>query len=439
MIQPHFSRRRDLSDGKTYQSLVYHEFNGTLSSSYRSQFYESKRAVMEDCINPYGSRGFRAPGPCNSYKIVRLDSPSVEWHSANVESPPAFETYGETVSRNHFDLEQIVSSLPSVPVSIVQDNRIAASMKSITQVPTDVSVINFALEAAEFKSTFEHYSKAVTKGGLRLKEVPGWANSTLLDYSFNLSPFVGDIDKMIRLYDRVAGRIDFLLKTRGELVRQNFFNPNLWSNNPHVGTVMVHNDHTPPFGETDAWPYSTYLGADYYSHPTKYGYTSLEIDEFAATFSASWYLVQELEGLEDKYAQLRGLIAGAGINNPLKIVWNAIPFSFIADWMFPFGKLLDSFAVQPFRGRWEIYDFVNSVKETWHLTQKQVYEGQSAADTIVSNRILVERYNRKVGATISLSDVDLTDFDDRQQLLLGSLIAGNTLFRNGKKTPKKKL
>lgn len=168
-----------------------------------------------------------------------------------------------------------------------------------------------------------------------------------------------------------------------------------------------------------------------------YGYVSLEVDQYAAHFSSSWYLLQELDGLDDAWATLRGLIAGLGINNPAKIVWNAIPFSFVADWAFPFGSLLDRLAVQPFAGRWEIYDMVNSVKESWHLKQRRVYQQNYSGIKKATNRVLVERYSRRLGANIALEDIDLTDLDQKQQLLLGSLLAGNTLFRNGPKPPKK--
>jgi hypothetical protein len=321
---------------------------------------------------------------------------------------------------------------------MIQDNRIAAWSKMITQVPTDVSVANFALELLDFKESFAHYAKAVIprkylKKGLRMQDLPGWANSTFLDANFNLLPFVQDLLKMTQVFSRVAKRIDFLRKTRGKPVRQAFFNPNLWDENPHVGETIHSHVNTGPYKadwETTGFPYENYMGN---LGGSRIGGTDLMVVDFRATFSASWSLLQELEGLDDAWAQLRGLIAGLGLNNPAKIVWNAIPFSFVLDWMAPFGKTLDGLAVQPFYGRWDIYDVVNSVKETWKVRQGRYYYGDLEGIQPFYNDIIVERYNRRLGLDLSLEDVDFTDLSKQQQSLFASLIAGNTLFRSGRK------
>jgi len=437
MTLPHFSRVRDRSDGRWLNSVntSVSYYGGPLIERLENKkhYYESFKQHMEDCINPYSSRGFRSPGPCYAYKIKRTGLVSGHWTDPNPEG--LYTTYDQSVSEDHLDLSQIVSFCPTVPESMLLDNRLAALSKSITQIPTEVSIINFALELLDFKESFAHYQKAVTKGGLKMHEVPGWANSTLLDYNFNLSPFIGDIKKIIGVWQRVTDRLNFLKNNRGKPVRQSFFNPNLWDENPHVGQEIYRYTHSGPFGDPADNPvYDTYMGA----YSGNYGYASIDVDSYKAMFSASWYLLQELDGLDDAWAQLRGLIAGLGINNPAKIVWNAIPFSFIADWMFPFGKTLDYLAVQPFQGRWEVYDVVNSIKETWRLKQNRVYAnevlgmGQTRTNTVV-----VERYHRWLGLNIALQDIDFTDFTQQQQLLLGSLLAGNTLFRDGKKAHKK--
>jgi len=309
-------------------------------------------------------------------------------------------------------------------------------MKSITEVPTEISIANFAFELLEWQKSFEHYKKAVTKGGLKMKDVPGWANSTVLDYAFNLSPFIGDISKMFTVWGKVTSRLQYLLKNRGKLVRQSFYNPNLWSTNPYVGTEIHRVTQVPPF-QVGGLQVGNWMGENQRVSPIQYGYRSLRLEKYQASFSASWYLYQELEGLDDAWAGLRGLIAGLGLNNPAKIAWNAVPFSFVADWMFPFGSLLDRLAVQPFAGRWEIYDMTNSLKETAYLVQDRVYKGNDLADKKEVNGVHVQRYTRNLGADISVTDIDLTDLDQKQQLLLASLVAGNTLFRSGTKPAKK--
>lgn len=435
MTLPHFSRHRERSDGTWYFGNYRSIFPDSVSLTPIKWYYESFKQSMDDCINPIGPRGFRSPGPCSAYKISRTGPKGATWTVAHTESGFDVTYTTDTTDVHHLDLSQIVSFIPSLPPSLLQDNRIAAYQKMITQIPPSLSIINFAIEILDFKESFAHYKKAVTKGGLKIHEVPGWANSTFLDFDFNLLPFVGDLIKITQVWDRVTKRLEFLLANRGKIVRQSFYNSSLWDENPHIGTTFYSNPHTAPFVTSyvnpEGYPYETYMG-QWDGHPGTEGFVSLEMTSYKASFSASWYLLQELEGLDDAWAGLRALISGLGINNPAKIVWNAIPFSFIVDWMAPFGKALDSLAVQPFRGRWDVYDVVTSTKETIGLNQVRNFSrGTGGGYTPIVNPIVVEKYERRVGLDLSLSDIDLTDLTRDQQTLLASLFANLTLFKSG--------
>lgn len=440
MARPHYDRERVLTDGKWYQANYIKTDNYTLphygvqtvTKPYR-WYYESTYQKMRDSINPYGPRGFRAPGACSSFKVKRSGALSASWTDQSTVGPEFASRYYD-VDPGHLDLQQIESAVPHIPTSLLQDNMIASLNKMLNQIPPIISIPNFLIEALEFKGTFEHYAKAVTKGGLRLKDVPGWANSTLLDYKFNLSPFVGDIEKMIGVFDRVAKRLEFLLETRGKPVRLTFYNGKLWDENPNVNTEIYRRTHNPPFKDDPTevnWLNDFYMGHN--NNDSVRGYTRLVAKGFAAKFACHWTLIQDLQGLDDAWAGLRGLIAATGFNNPAKIVWNAIPFSFVADWAFPFGSLLDRLAVQPFYGRWDVFDVSWSVKEDWALEQERVFIPDSGTGVVHTNRVNVSRYNRRLGLDFDLSQVDFTDLTHEQQLLLASLVAANTLFRSGRK------
>jgi hypothetical protein len=450
MVSPHYPRHRVLSNGKHYtNSISFADWTGNSGISYYDQYYESIRAEMTDCINPIGPRGFRAPGPCTSYKVSRSGSVGVSWRDSDAGG---WDDYVLTYDPSHYDLQQIVSYLPEVPASIVADNRVATASKLLTQIPTVVQVANFLWESRELKASIDHYKKAVTRhgvlkigkkkavisDGLKLQDVPGWANATFLDVSFNLLPMVSDLWKMTQLYSIIAARLEFLRKNRGKPTRQTFINSNLWSENPYVGTVLRTDYHTPPFGFPINLPSSEYYmgknwdGSTFGAGP--YGNTQLTIEAFTATYAGVWTLIQELDGLDDAWATLRALIAGTGFNNPAKIIWNAIPFSFIVDWMFPFGDLLDRLAVQPFSGRWDVYDVTNSVHEKWVLHQVRNYNGGLAGIQSFTNPVVVERYSRVLGLDFNIDDLDFTDFTKQQQSLLASLAAGLTLFRHGRKS-----
>jgi hypothetical protein len=317
-----------------------------------------------------------------------------------------------------------------------------------TQVPTIVSLANFLYELKDLKSSIEHYQKAVTRRGvlkigkkkavisegLKLTDIPGWANATFLDVNFNVLPMCSDLLKLTQVWGRVAARLDFLRHNRGKPVRQSFINTDLWSENPYVGQVLRTDYHQMPALPSDHIGY--YMGANNPKNHSTYGdgNTQLYCDAFGAQFSAVWTLVQDVEGLDDAWAMLRGLIAGLGFNNPAKIVWNAIPFSFILDWMLPFGSVLDRLAVQPFYGRWDVYDVTNSVKEVYYIQERRNYnQGLDGVKTL-KNPIYVQRYRRDLGLDLDLTSLDFTDLTKQQQSLVGSLAAQLTLFKSGRKT-----
>lgn len=453
MVSPNYPRHRSLSNGKYYTGPhAYSTWDGGSGTAQFTNYYESFHAEMSDSVNPIGSRGFRSPGPCSSYKVSRRGEFGISWRDEDVGGWDTFSAY---VDPSHYDLQQIAAMIPEVPASIVADNRVATASKMLTQIPTVVQVANFLWEARELKTSIDHYKKAVTrngvlkigkkrvviKDGLKLQDVPGWANATFLDVSFNLLPMVSDLLKMTQLFSIISARLDFLRKNRGKPTRQTFINSDLWSENPYVGTVLRTDYYTPPFGgilSPIVLPYAGwYMGKDWNGstlHGGEYGNTQIVVDAYAATYAGVWTLVQELDGLDDAWAMLRALIAGTGFNNPTKIIWNAIPFSFIVDWMFPFGDVLDRLAVQPFSGRWDVYDVTNSVHEKWILKQVRNYNGGLAGIQSHVNPVVVERYSRVLGLDFNIEDLDFTDFTKQQQSLLASLAAGLTLFRHGRKS-----
>jgi hypothetical protein len=427
MLQSHFSRERFRTNfsfrtgSETYTDSA--GGTGTYPNSGPNWTFDE---VMRDCINPKGANGFRAPGPCESLRLRRYGSvnDSVVW----IDHGPHGEfgtSYSDTFDVNHYQPADVAAVLPNPPVSLLRDNRYAAWSKFITQVPTDFSVINDLFEFKDLKGTFEHYKK-LRKGGLKVRDIPGWANGTFLDAEFNELPLIGDIVKATQVYDRVAARIKFLIDNRDKPVQVKFFNPSFWDENPNVGQVLTRTDHTPPFNILPK--YDNYMGG---TPSSVYGYQLLRLKEYKATFSARCTLVQRLDGLDDSWAQLRGLIAGLGLNNPAKIVWNAIPFSFVADWFLPFGKALDNLAIQPFYGKWDLYDIQNSIKETFILDEVLHYDPKWNLPNI--HKIMVERYTRKLGLSLSLEDLAFTDLNSQQQRLATSLGLGLTLFRDKKR------
>jgi hypothetical protein len=80
------------------------------------------------------------------------------------------------------------------------------------------------------------------------------------------------------------------------------------------------------------------------------------ISKATVTYRGSAKLDSRLVGLEDWEGITAAWLAATGLNNPLAIVYEALPFSFILDWFFPVGTRLQRVGAKPIAGTWDVTD-----------------------------------------------------------------------------------
>jgi hypothetical protein len=384
---------------------------------------------MTDRKNPIDRDGKYPPGPCDSWVDLpkgrvpffyfdMLDDSGghggMRMQSHRVDVDPHMSTPSEV--RAFFDAHCKMSSADVIAF------RLSAWNHFHTQIPTEVSVANFLIELKDF----EHIAKALKKGprvkhylnkvkALRPKDIPSIANSGFLNYNFAWAPFVGDLIKFTQVIDSVSRRLQYLRKTRGVPTRVHYGSSDAFQNS-FVGNHDVL--------ETQG-PYSNF------EYDRSYSERRLTLEGTRTQVSASGVLLQNLQGLDDAWAGLRATLASLGLNNPAKIAWNALPFSFMVDWIAPVGTFLERLAVQPFSGDWEVYDVCNSIKTTATIKEDFYHVpryGFSPQLTTMAKHE-VSWYHRELGLSLSYDDVGFTSLSTNQQMLFLSLIAGNTIFR----------
>jgi hypothetical protein len=120
-----------------------------------------------------------------------------------------------------------------------------AFKKQITQVPTRTSVLNFALEASDFKPLAkgllsipkrlreQDASKVLTLGNFRLsrklpRKVAKSGVDTFLQVYFQWLPFISDIQAFVSSVDTVKRRLDFLIKNKGKPVTIRYHKPDAY-------------------------------------------------------------------------------------------------------------------------------------------------------------------------------------------------------------------
>jgi hypothetical protein len=211
--------------------------------------------------------------------------------------------------------------------------------------------------------------------------------------------------KLTQVMDSVAKRMDFLRKNRGKEVTIRLSKPDCYLNS------QLDNPYILP-----GW-------SDWYAQRT------FKMTKYQCDFYATAKLYQELEGLDDAWASLRALFASLGINNPVKAVWQAIPFSFLLDWVAPVGKWLERAAVQPFYGTWRVYDITTSVRERYDVENRLdlISSSTGAKSSFVLEKVHVDRFLRMVGLPQTLGAIDFSQLTQQQQKLFLSLVLTKVL------------
>jgi hypothetical protein len=167
---------------------------------------------------------------------------------------------------------------------------------------------------------------------------------------------------------------------------------------------------------------------DYVYHPTHFDIGGQDtwaayLASYNANYRASGILFHKLDDLNSNIGLCRGLTAALGLNNPVKAVWDAIPYSFLIGWFGKFGSMLTSLAAQPFTGLWQISDVTCSVKERAEIdllfnpTYSKYLSGK-----LTVGRAVVKRYTRVVGLPVQPWNYDLLGLSPQQLALMIALV-----------------
>lgn len=410
-------RTRTFFDGESFSpDLVYggvyypqHVDPPVVNWSHYSRIVDTK--------NKKHPSGYRDPGYCSHLKVDATpqrgysDFNHHPWGDhilftwVNGDDKPATVTMVGDYFSNH----------TSVPVGDILAAKLAAWNKFSTQVPEIVSIANFLYELKDFEPVLKNLSKArkilANQNSRRVKNIPSIANSTFLSYNFAWAPFLSDLVKFTQVLDRVHSRLDWLRRNRKKPVSVHYKNEKLAEFSPGSPELVVAHD------------YPDYTG---WIHERRY----LESQGGAASFVASAVLYQDLLGLDDAWADFRATLAALGLNNPAKIVWNAIPLSFMLDWIFPVNGFLGRLAVNPFSGKWDIYNVCHSFKRVLTITEYNDYDGGLGMPIRHHMRThRVEKYDRIPGLPLTFDDVNFTSSTPHQQALFFSLLAGQTVLK----------
>jgi hypothetical protein len=330
------------------------------------------------------------PSSPGRYGVKPLDHWSVEVLGSVPGSRPNFGWPGEAFvlhSRPQLRLNRVSLAargfdnwrflLPQLDggtiASLATDARIAFA----EQMPQELSIPNFLYEFGETKDLVEGFgdlavgllnklkASGVRKGTDKsLQELTGigskGAAGLYLGNEFGVLPLIGDLEKLAGLVTTVFKRIDQLKRTWGKEVK-------LTKRFGGLMPLPAIRDEVPVNQGGFIEPLASYNG---FLYPR---FRNTDIEYFGR-------LTHRLEGLDSVWGKVRAFLAATGFNNPLKVVWETVPFSFVIDWVSNIGNLFDGITAQPFQGQWDVYDVGYTV------TQHAVYDLRLEAPAYIGDQ-----------------------------------------------------
>lgn len=285
---------------------------------------------------------------------------------------------------------QVKALIPLMDPGLVSQYCREAFTEFTTQFPEEIGLANFLFELRELDQLFPRLSGSVGKD----------LSSGFLADQFGIQPLIDDLQKLSGLVKAVHDRIEWLRKTAGKPTRLGYYRKiQLSAGSP---TILS--------GTGGSTQLALVPG-------------TVNVD-----FRAGGTLLQNLGDLDSWITALRGFLGTAGLTNPVKIVWNAIPFSFIADWFLDIGSRVDALNLQMATADWAVYNLSHSITSVWsgalHRYSTSPYDpGPPIKEKLAT--VTAKRYQRGAGLPSSPTELGWTGLTPKQLALALAMIAAN--------------
>lgn len=226
----------------------------------------------------------------------------------------------------------------------------------LPSIKSELSVLNSIIELKDFlslKRTITHL-KEVTASlyqrrmwHLPVRDILRAASDGYLQAKFNFQPLFSDIAGIATALRTSSKRVNALIARSETLQRRHYF-VNLSDDRDSQLVSPI------TFQSTEQYPKA-------YGTHTIESYSSVEVSKFHVlieyTFSFTRY--------QAEHARLLALLDSLGVNFNPKILWNAIPWSFVVDWFIGVNRWLDQFAIA------NMAPTVNIHRYCWTLSRRR--------------------------------------------------------------------
>jgi hypothetical protein len=151
---------------------------------------------------------------------------------------------------------------------------------------------------------------------------------------------------------------------------------------------------------------------------------------FKADFRAGATLHHNLSHLDDAFGLLRAISGALGLDNPVKAIWEVMPFSFLIDYFLNISSRLDALTKVRSSDPWDLQRVTHSVKTvaSWNVFQVNNNLINSLANEAQTRLLGVVRmvdYGRWIGLPVQVAQFSLSELTSGQLTLLGALLGAH--------------
>jgi hypothetical protein len=192
------------------------------------------------------------------------------------------------------------------------------------------------LKAASYKD------KGILKRTLRSLALTG--NANFLTWKFAIAPLISDVKAVHALAKAYDKRINALVNQTGGLRKRHF---------TVTFEEFVNTDELGPVGFIQ--PFAGFNACIDYQARRRIYYEP-------TTFHAEIQYNYNYTGYQRQHAALLGFLDSIGVNLNPRILWDALPFSFVVDWLINTGELLDTLKIRLMEPQINVHQYLYSIK-----------------------------------------------------------------------------
>lgn len=363
-----------------------------------------------------------------------------------------FGAFGQHTAGLNSMTESVFGSLSFVPKPLGLSNLVEASLKGmLPHIRAELSLVNSVIELKDFRSllpalksykkTFQNVSELVKHSftnrpirtgrnpwslirrsfapekGFTLRELLHSTADGYLQAQFNILPFITDVCKVFRAFARLSKVMNNLVRNQGRLRTSHYVNTFIPSQFTGADAEVTYSLDLDQFAGTEnngSGKIGCYRAYGHQLHVVRKVLVD-EPAEFHAEVEYNYYLSQ----YQNEHAQVLTLLDLLGVNLSPAILWNAIPWSFVVDWMFDVSRYLGD------RKQINMEPVINITRYLWSWkTSRKVKTYFEEVSTQTQAPLCPRIYLPTLYETTYRRDVDMPAFSNS---LYGSGLSGTEL------------